>query len=97
MITQFKIYENDNYNLFDTDDYVMLNPDYFLSYERDDSECRGIISDVFYYNGDGWQYDIWIVNGGLERGILEHGINRKLTNEEIKQLEFEKETNKYNL
>lgn len=104
MITKFKIFENEwndgepfEYSLFDIDDYVMLNPDYFLSYERDDSECRGIISDISYHKGDGWEYDIWIVDGSLEQGVSEHGIERKMTEEEIKQLEIEKEASRYNL
>jgi len=102
MITKFKIFENDDYDdsddsLYDEDDYVMLNPDYFFSYERDASECRGIIVGLSYHDGDGWEYDIWIVNGSLERGVMEHGIERKLTDEEIKQLEIEKEASKYNL
>jgi len=84
-------------SLFDENDYVMLNPDYFLSYERDDSECRGKIDNLSYREDDGWQYDVWMVDGSLEQGVLEHGIERKLTEEELKQLEIEKEANKYNL
>ncbi len=98
MITNFKIFEDDmSDNLYDEGEYVFLLSDYFLSYERSDSERRGIISDISYHKGDGWQYDILMINHSLEQGVLEYGIERKLTKKEIEQVNLEYETDKYNL
>lgn len=93
----FQIYENSENNLFNIDDYVLLIEDYFHSYERDASECRGIIIDAYYDKDNRWEYDIVLVNGEYEQGVLEHGIERLLTPEEIEQIKIEEETNKYNL
>jgi hypothetical protein len=96
MITHFKIFEDAVMSLFGDGDYVLLYSDYYLNDERQ-SEQRCEIVDLYYEEDDGWQYDVVLVNSTLKLGIQEFGIERKLTDKEIKQIEIEKETNKYNL
>jgi len=83
-------------NLYDEDDYVLLHSHYYLDSDTP-KEYRGIVLSLSYHEGDGWQYDIMLVNSTLELGILEYGIDRKMTPEEIKQVKIESEANKYNI
>jgi len=98
MITQFKLFENDTpNNLYEEGDYVLLESDYFTSFGRDETERRGIIDGYYYHRDDGYEYDISLNAGYLERGVFEYGIERKLTEEEIELLHIENAAKPYNI
>jgi hypothetical protein len=106
MIIKFKVFENDDEygeddfpypdSLYVDDDYVMLHSGFFLNDEFP-NEHRGMVIDMSYSDDEGWYYDLVLVNSTLAIGVLEFGIERELTDEEIEQVEIEKNANKFNL